>query len=204
MEAVMKIIEENIPEVILLFLMFAEIKWQIIHYNLVLKNQISNAVIGHTECFYMCLFFLCQLSCLNLSNNRMHKLDDLADLVTKAPHLKTLNLSNNEVKLASPINLDDSKEMWIDFDVLSSIFTVKLKSDRELDKLKGLKLVELWLNRNPLCDLFKDQASYIRSVKDSEGWEEEVLRAHNGVTVGVEMGVSGILSFEDFTAYFKR
>lgn len=134
----------------------------------------------------------------------MHKLDDLADLVTKAPHLKTLNLSNNEVKLASPINLDDSKEMWIDFDILSSIFTVKLKSDRELDKLKGLKLVELWLNRNPLCDLFKDQASYIRSVKDSEGWEEEVLRAHNGVTVGVEMGVSGILCFEDFTAYFKR
>lgn len=35
MEAVMKIIEENIPEVILLFLMFAEMKWQIIHYNLV-------------------------------------------------------------------------------------------------------------------------------------------------------------------------
>lgn len=204
MEAVIKIIEENIPEVIFLFFVFAEIKWQIIHYNLVLKNLISNSVIGHTECFYMCLFFLYQLSCLNLSNNCMHKLDDLADLVTKAPHLKTLNLSNNEVKLASPINLDDSKEMWVDVDALSSIFTVKLKSDRELDKVKGLKLVELWLNRNPLCDLFKDQASYIRSVKDSEGWEEEVLRAHNGVTVGVEMGVSGILSFEDFTAYFKR
>lgn len=152
----------------------------------------------------MCLFFSLQLSCLNLSNNRMHKLDDLADLATKAPHLKTLNLSNNEVKLASPVNPDDRKEMWIDFDVLSSIFTVKLKSDRELDKLKGLKLVELWLNRNPLCDLFKDQTSYIRSVMDSEGWEEEVLRAQNVVTVGVEMGVSGILSFEDFTVYFRR
>lgn len=46
---------------------------------------------------------------------------------------------------------------------------VQLKSDRELDKVKGLKLVELWLNRNPLCDLFKDQASYIRSVSDSGG-----------------------------------
>uniref|UniRef100_A0A8C2XHT6 Nuclear RNA export factor 1a n=1 Tax=Cyclopterus lumpus TaxID=8103 RepID=A0A8C2XHT6_CYCLU len=95
MEAVMKIIEENIPE----------------------------------------------LTGLNLSNNRIHKLDELTNLVTKAPNLKTLNLSHNE-----------------------------LKSDRELEKVKGLKLVELWLNRNPLCDLFKDQASYIRSVSDFGGY----------------------------------
>lgn len=39
MEAVIKIIEENIPEVILLFLMFGEIKWQIIKYNLVFKKS---------------------------------------------------------------------------------------------------------------------------------------------------------------------
>ncbi|XP_042349190.1 nuclear RNA export factor 1 [Plectropomus leopardus] len=90
MEAVIKIIEENIPE----------------------------------------------LTCLNLSNNRIHKLDELADLISKTPNLKTLNLSHNE-----------------------------LKTDRELDKVKGLKLVELWLNRNPLCDLFKDQASYISAVR---------------------------------------
>ncbi|CAG09767.1 unnamed protein product, partial [Tetraodon nigroviridis] len=43
---------------------------------------------------------------------------------------------------------------------------LKLKSDRELDKLKGLKLVELWLNRNPLCDPFKDQAAYISAVRE--------------------------------------
>uniref|UniRef100_A0A672GCW9 Nuclear RNA export factor 1 n=1 Tax=Salarias fasciatus TaxID=181472 RepID=A0A672GCW9_SALFA len=90
MEAVIKVIEENIPE----------------------------------------------LTSLNLSNNRIHKLDELADLVTKVPNLKTLNLSHNE-----------------------------LKSDRELDKIKGLKLVELWLNRNPLCDFFKDQPSYISAVR---------------------------------------
>ncbi|KAK9518191.1 hypothetical protein VZT92_023503 [Zoarces viviparus] len=77
-----------------------------------------------------------ELTSLNLSNNRIHKLDELTDLVTKAANLKTLNLSHNE-----------------------------LKSDRELDKVKGLKLVELWLNRNPLCDLFKDQASYISAVR---------------------------------------
>ncbi|XP_015235249.1 nuclear RNA export factor 1 isoform X2 [Cyprinodon tularosa] len=90
MEAVLKIIEENIPE----------------------------------------------LACLNLSNNRIHKLDDLADVVTKVPNLKALNLSQNE-----------------------------LKTDRELDKLKGLKLVELWLSNNPLCDHFKDQPAYISAVR---------------------------------------
>ncbi|XP_068444936.1 nuclear RNA export factor 1 isoform X2 [Clinocottus analis] len=90
MEAVIKIIEENIPE----------------------------------------------LTGLNLSNNRIHKLDELTNLASKAPNLKTLNLSHNE-----------------------------LKSDRELEKVKDLKLVELWLNRNPLCGLFKDQASYISAVR---------------------------------------
>ena len=40
----------------------------------------------------------------------------------------------------------------------------KLKSERELDKVKGLKLEELWLDGNPLCDTFHDQSSYIRSV----------------------------------------
>lgn len=44
------------------------------------------------------LAYFHQLTSLNLSNNRIHKLDDLAELVTKVPHLKTLNLSNNEVK----------------------------------------------------------------------------------------------------------
>lgn len=76
-----------------------------------------------------------ELVCLNLSNNRLFKLDDLAELVNKVPNLKTLNLSHNE-----------------------------LKSERELDKVKGFKLTELWLDRNPLCDHFKDQSSYIRSV----------------------------------------
>uniref|UniRef100_A0A8C7JTS5 Nuclear RNA export factor 1b n=1 Tax=Oncorhynchus kisutch TaxID=8019 RepID=A0A8C7JTS5_ONCKI len=76
-----------------------------------------------------------ELVCLNLSNNKLFRLDDLSELVNKVPNLKTLNLSHNE-----------------------------LKTERELDRIKGLKLVELWLERNPLCDYFKDQASYIRSV----------------------------------------
>ncbi|XP_035267113.1 nuclear RNA export factor 1 isoform X2 [Anguilla anguilla] len=77
------------------------------------------------------------LTCLNMSNNRLYKLEDLAELVSKVPNMKTLNLSNNE-----------------------------LKTERELDKLKGFKLVELWLDRNPLCDHFKDQATYISAVRE--------------------------------------
>ncbi|XP_066505853.1 nuclear RNA export factor 1 isoform X2 [Hoplias malabaricus] len=77
-----------------------------------------------------------ELACLNLSNNRLFKLDDLAELVNKAPNIKTLNLSHNE-----------------------------LKSERELDKVKGFKLTELWLDRNPLCDHFKDQSSYISAIR---------------------------------------
>lgn len=79
MEAVIKIIEENIPEVICLSLMV---------YNLVVKCSLKK---------HLFLTVSCQLNCLNLSNNRIHKLDELADLVAKVPQLKTLNLSHNEV-----------------------------------------------------------------------------------------------------------
>lgn len=59
----------------------------------------------------------------------------MSSIVQKAPNLKILNLSGNG-----------------------------LKSERELDKVKGLKLEELWLEGNPLCDTFRDQSTYIRSV----------------------------------------
>ncbi|KAI7801584.1 putative nuclear RNA export factor 1 [Triplophysa rosa] len=77
-----------------------------------------------------------ELLCLNLSNNKLFRLTDLADLVKKTPRLKALNLSHNE-----------------------------LKSEQELDNLKGLGLVELCLDRNPLCDNFEDQTTYIRAVR---------------------------------------
>lgn len=78
-----------------------------------------------------------ELFSLNLSNNRLFRLDDLSNIVQKAPNLKVLNLSGNE-----------------------------LKSERELDKIKGLKLEELWLDGNPLCDSFRDQSTYISAVRE--------------------------------------
>lgn len=49
---------------------------------------------------------------------------------------------------------------------LSCLFShpLQLKSEWELDKIKGLKLEELWLEGNILCDNFRDQSTYIRSV----------------------------------------
>ncbi|XP_051825130.1 nuclear RNA export factor 1-like [Antechinus flavipes] len=74
---------------------------------------------------------------LNLSKNRLYKLDDLSEIVPKAPNLKILNLSDNE-----------------------------LKSERELDKVKGLKLDELWLQGNPLCEVFQDRSSYLSAIRE--------------------------------------
>lgn len=78
-----------------------------------------------------------ELLSLNLSNNRLFRLDEMVTIVQKAPNVKILNLSGNE-----------------------------LKSERELDKIKGLKLEELWLDGNPLCDSFRDQSTYISAVRE--------------------------------------
>lgn len=78
-----------------------------------------------------------ELVSLNLSNNRLYRLDDLSELVNKATKLKSLNLSRNE-----------------------------LKTERELDKIKGFQLEELWLDRNALCDSFKDHSTYISAVRE--------------------------------------
>uniref|UniRef100_A0A8C5RFT9 Nuclear RNA export factor 1 n=1 Tax=Laticauda laticaudata TaxID=8630 RepID=A0A8C5RFT9_LATLA len=70
-----------------------------------------------------------ELLSLNLSDNKLYRLDDMAGLHRKVPNLKILNLSCNQ-----------------------------LKTEHELDKLKGLKLDELWLDNNPLCDGFRDRS----------------------------------------------
>ncbi|MBZ3876000.1 Nuclear RNA export factor 2 [Sciurus carolinensis] len=74
-----------------------------------------------------------ELLSLNLCNNKLYWLDGLSDIVEKAPQVKRLNLSKNE-----------------------------LRTSTELDKLKGLKLEELWLEGNPLCSAFPDQSAYVR------------------------------------------
>ncbi|XP_031232083.1 nuclear RNA export factor 5 [Mastomys coucha] len=74
-----------------------------------------------------------ELLSLNLKNNKLYQLDGLSDVIEKAPHVKILNLSYN-----------------------------KLKSIMELQKLKELKLEELWLEGNPFCNCFSNRSAYIR------------------------------------------
>uniref|UniRef100_A0A8I3PCK1 Nuclear RNA export factor 2-like n=1 Tax=Canis lupus familiaris TaxID=9615 RepID=A0A8I3PCK1_CANLF len=82
-----------------------------------------------------------ELLSLNLSNNKLYGLDGLSDIIEMAPTIKVLNLSKNELNL-----------VW------------------ELSKMKGLKLEELWLEGNPLCDTFPDQPTYIRSHPGPPLW----------------------------------
>ncbi|XP_069900763.1 nuclear RNA export factor 2-like [Globicephala melas] len=76
-----------------------------------------------------------ELLSLNLSSNKLYQLDGLSDIIQMAPTVKILNLSKNE---------------------LTSVW--------ELSKMQGLKLEELWLQGNPLCDTFPDQSTYVRSA----------------------------------------
>ncbi|XP_073514582.1 nuclear RNA export factor 1 [Phyllobates terribilis] len=78
-----------------------------------------------------------ELLSLDLGNNKLYKLDHLSEIHLKAPNLKILNLSEN-----------------------------LLKSEKDLDNLKGLKLEMLWLDGNPLCKSFKDQTVYISAMRE--------------------------------------
>uniref|UniRef100_A0A8C5R1D5 Nuclear RNA export factor 1 n=1 Tax=Leptobrachium leishanense TaxID=445787 RepID=A0A8C5R1D5_9ANUR len=78
-----------------------------------------------------------ELLSLNLSSNKLFKLDDMSPIEIKARKLKILNLSNN-----------------------------LLRSERELDKIRSLKLEELWLEGNPLCQIFRDKSLYISAIRE--------------------------------------
>ncbi|XP_012582512.1 PREDICTED: nuclear RNA export factor 2-like [Condylura cristata] len=76
-----------------------------------------------------------QLLSINLCNNKLYQLDGLSDIVQMVPTVKILNLSKN-----------------------------MLKSTWEVSKMKGLKLEELRLDGNPLCDTFSNKSSYVSSI----------------------------------------
>lgn len=77
------------------------------------------------------------LEALNLNDNKIHLLDHLKCLSTKLPNIKVLYLGNN-----------------------------RINSSTALDALKGLPLVELVLDGNPLKDRIKDNSVYVRYILD--------------------------------------
>ncbi|XP_054712972.1 nuclear RNA export factor 1-like [Uloborus diversus] len=78
-----------------------------------------------------------ELEILNLGDNRLFSLEPFSNLTNACKQLKSLSLKNN-----------------------------KLSSIAELDHLKGLELLDLILDGNPLCDHFTDKATYISTVRD--------------------------------------
>ncbi|XP_067399973.1 nuclear RNA export factor 1 isoform X2 [Emydura macquarii macquarii] len=106
-----------------------------------LVAQNIDAVLNRRNCMLAVLRIIeeniPELLSLNFTGNKLYQLDDLGELAQKATNLKILNLSSNE-----------------------------LKSERELDKVKGLKLEELWLDGNPLCNNFRDQSTYVSAIRE--------------------------------------
>ncbi|KAJ8916786.1 hypothetical protein NQ315_005791 [Exocentrus adspersus] len=73
-----------------------------------------------------------ELEALNLFDNKISVLSFLRKSMKKVPNLKILHMGNN-----------------------------KLREITQLDSLQGLPIIDLVLDGNPLCDKFKDQATYI-------------------------------------------
>ncbi|KAM5197117.1 nuclear RNA export factor 2-like [Hipposideros larvatus] len=70
-------------------------------------------------------------------------------------------------KITIPIFVNTSNAPYSVWDKLKprEMEQLKLKLACELDKMKGLKLEELWLEGNPLCSTFPDHSTYIRMAK---------------------------------------
>nr|XP_054759108.1 nuclear RNA export factor 1-like [Lytechinus pictus] len=77
-----------------------------------------------------------EMTMLQLDANKLYNLKSMSDLPLKMPNITTLSLARNN-----------------------------LRSEGELDNLKGLKLKELTLDGNPLCDNFREQSTYISAVR---------------------------------------
>nr|CAD7400004.1 unnamed protein product [Timema poppensis] len=79
---------------------------------------------------------------LNLTENKLYSLEPLTSLVKKAPNLTVLHIGKNRV--------EDSHLLMI------------LRELRQLEYLQGLRLEDLVLDGNPLCDKFREQSTYVR------------------------------------------
>ncbi|XP_060039170.1 nuclear RNA export factor 2-like isoform X2 [Erinaceus europaeus] len=114
---------------------------QRLHFDPDFMGHGIDIVLGRRNCMSAVLQIIekefPKLSSLNLCDNRLQRLDGLSEVTQKAPMIKILNLSNNELRTT-----------W------------------EVSKMKGLKLEELWLEGNPLCDTFRDHSAYVSAIRD--------------------------------------
>lgn len=138
----------------------------------------------------------CQLTCLNLSNNRIHKLDELAELVTKVPNLKTLNLSHNEVKMTA-VSVENNKLplAWIIFKSSSHhLVYLWLSSWSRTGSWTKWKAWSWWSCgwTGTLC-VTTSRIRHHTSGQSVILWGE--WRGHSDVTVSLQVGVPRSLSY---------
>ncbi|XP_021921286.1 nuclear RNA export factor 1-like [Zootermopsis nevadensis] len=76
------------------------------------------------------------LAALDLSDNKLYSLDNLSVLSTKLPSLRVLYIGRN-----------------------------RIRDIHQLDCLEGLRLEDLMLDGNPLCDKYQDQNVYVSEVR---------------------------------------
>ncbi|XP_064483772.1 nuclear RNA export factor 1-like isoform X2 [Ornithodoros turicata] len=78
-----------------------------------------------------------EVQLMDFSDNKLSTLQPLEMLHHRCPNLKTLRFRNN-----------------------------KIRRMLELDCMKGMPIEELILDGNPVCDIFKDQNSYISAIRE--------------------------------------
>ncbi|KAG8201017.1 hypothetical protein JTE90_002695 [Oedothorax gibbosus] len=100
-----------------------------------------------------------ELHVLDLSGNKLTSLDSLSIITYVCKELKSLTLRNN-----------------------------KLRSVTNLSSIKGLDIMELVLDGNPLCDDFKDKDSYISAVRDYFPKLTHLDGATLPATIGFDLG----------------
>lgn len=92
------------------------------------------------------------LEALNLNDNKLNLLDHLKAIPQKLPNIKTLYLGNNKVSFVYTLFLQAMTR-----NSLPQIFMMN-----SLDCLRGLQLVELFLDGNPFKNRYRENANYVR------------------------------------------
>ncbi|XP_043916145.1 nuclear RNA export factor 1-like [Protopterus annectens] len=94
-------------------------------------------IVEYMECVLKIIEKSCpEIMSLDLSRNNLNSLSGLSTLVYTFPTLKKLNLSENKIPCIEELNI-----------------------------IKGLKITELFLAGNPLCDSFENPSFYLSAVR---------------------------------------
>ena len=94
-----------------------------------------------------------QLEAIQLSHNKLRTLDGFETLTTRAPSVKILYLSDNNVS-----HLFTNKYLFIyNFHL---VFSFQISDHKELTKARGWKLLDMQIANNPMTARLKESNAY--------------------------------------------